>query len=166
MKLLTLIRHAKSSWNDADLSDFERPLNRRGERDAPVMGRRFAAVGPRPDLFVSSPATRAHTTAQILAAAATPPAPRLILERDLYEANVEDFVRVVRELDPAAQHVAIIAHNPTLTEVVNLLSDAGIANVPTCALMRMRLDIDCWADVGEHCGALEGWDRPKKQGER
>lgn len=166
MKHLTLIRHAKSSWADGNLSDFERPLNRRGQRDAPVMGRKFAEVEPRPDLFVSSPALRAHTTAQIFVAEATPPPPPLVLERDLYEAGVEDFLGVIHRLDPSARHVAIFAHNPAVTEIVNLLSAAGIANVPTCALMRLRLDVDRWADVAGHCGTLEGWDRPEKKRER
>jgi phosphohistidine phosphatase len=163
MKLLTLIRHAKSSWKNEDLSDFERPLNKRGQRNAPVMGRRLAAVLPRPDLYVSSPAARAVATAQIFAAEAGGSAPPLALERDLYEAEVAEFLRVIRALDPIARHVAIFAHNPTLTEVANLLSDAGIANVPTCGLVRVRLDVERWADVTGHCGALESFDRPEPE---
>ena len=163
MKLLTLVRHAKSSWKDADLSDFERPLNKRGERNAPVMGRKLAAALPRPDLFVASPAKRALATAQIFAAEAALPAPPLALERDLYEADVADFLRVIRGLDPAARHVAIFAHNPALTEVANRLSDAEIANVPTCGLVRIRLNVERWDDVTGHCGALEGFDRPERK---
>ncbi len=161
MKLLTLARHAKSSWKQADLTDFERPLNRRGERNAPEMGRKLAAFRPRPDLFVSSPAKRALATARIFAAEAAEPAPPLALERDLYEADVADFLRVIRGLDPAARHVAIFAHNPTLTEVANRLSDAEIVNVPTCGLVRIRLNVERWDDVSGRCGALEGFDRPE-----
>ncbi|MDH3806604.1 MAG: histidine phosphatase family protein, partial [Gammaproteobacteria bacterium] len=65
MKTLTLVRHAKSSWKDSGLSDRERPLNKRGERDAPVMGKRAAAAGLRPSQIISSPAVRAWTTAKI-----------------------------------------------------------------------------------------------------
>jgi phosphohistidine phosphatase len=166
MKLLTLARHAKSSWKQADLTDFERPLNRRGERNAPEMGRKLAAFQPQPDLLVSSPAKRALATAQIFAAEAVPPAPPLVLEGELYEADVAEFLRVIRGLDPAAGHVAIIAHNPTLTEVANRLCDAEIANVPTCGLVRIRLDVDHWADVAERCGALESFDRPEQESER
>ena len=165
MKLLTLARHAKSSWKQADLSDFERPLNRRGERSAPQMGRKLAAFRPRLDLLVSSPAKRALATAQIFIAEAVPPAPPLVLEPDLYEANVADFLRVIRRLDPAAGHVAIIAHNPTLTDVANRLCEAGIANVPTCGLVRIRLDVEHWADVTGRCGALEAFDRPEREPE-
>ncbi len=163
MKLLTLVRHAKSSWKDADLTDFERPLNKRGERNAPVMGRKFAAALPRPDLFVASPAKRALATAQIFTAEAALPAPPLALEPDLYEADVPDFLRVIRGLDPAAQHVAIFAHNPALTEVANLLSDAGIPNIPTSGLVRIRLNVERWTDVTGHCGALEGIDLTDKE---
>ena len=74
MKLLSLVRHAKSSWKDPDLSDFDRPLNKRGERDAPRMGRRFASVEPPPDLLLASPARRAARTAQVIAEARVLPA--------------------------------------------------------------------------------------------
>ena len=163
MKFLTLVRHAKSSGMDADLTDFERPLNKRGERNAPVMGRKLAAARPRPDLFVASPAKRALATARIFAAEAALPAPPLALEGDLYEADVPDFLRVIHGLDPAAQHVAIFAHNPALTEVANLLSDAEIPNVPPCGLVRIRLKVERWTDVTWHCGALEGIDLPEKE---
>jgi phosphohistidine phosphatase len=166
MKLLSLVRHAKSSGTDLHLSDFERPLSKSGERNAPVMGRKLAATQPRPDLFVSSPAKRALATARIFAAEAAPPAPPLALERDLYEADVADFLRVIRGLDPAARHVAIFAHNPTLTEVANRLSDAEIVNVPTCGLVRIRLNVERWDDVSERCGALEGFDRPEGEAVR
>ena len=109
---------------------------------------------------------RALATARIFAAEAVPPAPPLVVEEGLYEADVAEFLHVIRVLDPAAGHVAIIAHNPTLTEVANQLCEAGIANVPTCGLVRIRLEVEHWAEVAGRCGALESFDRPEHESER
>lgn len=88
MKRLTLIRHAKSNWNDPDLTDFERPLNGRGRRDAPVMALRLAEAVGAPDLWVSSPALRAITTARLFAEALSVPDTHVLLSPDIYDADL------------------------------------------------------------------------------
>ena len=99
MKTLTLVRHAKSSWKDTSLADRDRPLNKRGKRDAPEMGRRLTAAGVRPSLIVSSPAVRAWTTAKIIANEIG--YPREFLQRDsaLYLASVNGILDVIASQD-------------------------------------------------------------------
>ena len=92
MKILTLIRHAKSSWKDSNLSDRQRPLNKRGERDAPVMGKRIAEHGIRPSLIICSPAARARSTAKIIAREISYPIEFLQREDGLYLASLDDFL--------------------------------------------------------------------------
>src|SRR2546421_80442 len=101
MKTLTLARHAKSSWDDLELSDFERPLNKRGRKDAPFMGELLHSRGFRPDLIVSSPANRALTTARIIAEELEYPLDRIIVNEKLYEADSGDILNVARATDDA-----------------------------------------------------------------
>ncbi len=160
MKLLTLIRHAKSSWSQPELDDFERPLNRRGERDAPKMGKRLAALEPHPDRFVSSPAVRARRTAEVIADAVSGAAPELV--DSLYLASPGRMLGVVHDLDDALEHVALVAHNPGTTEFANALADIRIDNVPTCGVVRLELAVDHWRDTAFGCARLLDFDFPKK----
>src|SRR5438128_760349 len=99
MRLLTLVRHAKSSWDHAGLSDFERPLNDRGRRDAPLMAQRLMRLPPRPDLLLSSPATRALTTARLFAETLAIPVEKIGVDSRIYDAAPETLLRVARDLD-------------------------------------------------------------------
>ena len=163
MKLLTLIRHAKSSWKRVDLTDFERPLNHRGERDAPRMGERLAAEGVKPERIVSSSAVRAEQTARKIAEAIALEPEALQLDRSLYLASPVDLLETVRGLDAALEHVALVAHNPGITDFVNRLANTRIDNVPTCGIARLRLEIDRWSDAEEGCAALVDFDYPKRK---
>lgn len=162
VKLLTLVRHAKSSWSDAELSDFERPLNRRGERDAPQMGRRFAGVEPPPDVLLSSPAARAKRTAEVIAAAAGL-GDTLRFEQALYLASPGQMLSLVQEQDDTVDHLALVGHNPGMTALANLLGDAGIPNVPTCGIVRLELDVEHWRDAAPGRAHLLDFDYPKKK---
>jgi phosphohistidine phosphatase len=162
MKLVSLVRHAKSSWKDTQLSDFDRPLNKRGERDAPRMGRRFAAVEPAPDLILASPARRAASTAQVIAEAIGYAAERIRFDRTLYLATPAEMLGVIRGLDDDLVHIALVAHNPGLTDLCSVLSDASIQNVPTCGIVRVGLEIDSWSRVSHGCGTLLDFDYPKR----
>jgi phosphohistidine phosphatase len=164
MKLLTLIRHAKSSWKHPGLTDFERPLNARGERDAPRMARRFAAAEPRPDLLLASSAERAERTARSFAAAIGMADAEIGLERALYLASPSGLLEAVREVDDAVDHLALVAHNPGITDFLEILAGARIDNLPTCGVARLRLDIDSWSDVAPGCGQLLDLDTPKRKG--
>lgn len=167
MKLLLLVRHAKSSWSDPSLADRDRPLNRRGQTDAPRMGKRLAEDYPTPpDLVVSSPATRALSTAKAIAQAVDYPGSRIRVEERLYGADPAEFVQVIRELDDDADLVVAVGHNPTLTELVTALSKHPFDNVPTCGVVALRFETSTWDDVGRGRGRTEArvlaFDYPKK----
>jgi phosphohistidine phosphatase len=163
MKTLTVVRHAKSSWKDAGLADRDRPLNARGEHDAPMMGARLAASEIRPSLIISSPAVRAWTTARIIAAEIG--YPREFLQRDdrLYLAGVRDIMGVLAEQDPGFNSVVIVGHNPGLTEFVNRLVPGLTSNLPTCGMVAVSLDSDDWDLSFMPACQLIFYDYPKHQ---
>jgi phosphohistidine phosphatase len=144
MKTLTLVRHAKSSWKDASLADRDRPLNKRGKRDAPEMGRRIAEAGIRPSLIVSSPAVRAWTTARIIADKIG--YPREFLQRDkrLYLASVNGILDVIVAQDAGFNSLMLVGHNPGFTDFANYLVPGLTNNVPTAGVLSVELDTDDW----------------------
>ena len=162
MKLLLLVRHAKSSWKDPGLADRERPLNQRGKKDAPGMGKRLARDYPMPELMVSSPAARALGTAKALAKAIGYPRSRIRVEKRLYGADLTEFVQVIRELDDDADRALVVGHNPALTEVATLLSQHPFDNVPTCGVVALEFETDTWDDVGRTKARVLAFDYPKK----
>src|SRR5688500_4533393 len=118
LKTLVLVRHAKSSWKDASLPDRDRPLNRRGKRDAPEMGRRLAQLVGTPDLIVSSPAARALATARVFAEAVDYPVDGIREEERIYEAAPTEILDVIRDIDDDVDGVPLFGHNPGLTQPV------------------------------------------------
>jgi phosphohistidine phosphatase len=162
MKLLLLVRHAKSSWKDRSLADRDRPLNRRGLKDAPRMGKRLAKNYPAPHLVLSSPAVRALSTAKAIAKAIDYPGSHIRVEERLYGADPEEFIQVIRDLDDGADRVLAVGHNPTLTELVTVLSQRPFDNVPTCGVVALRFETDTWDDVGRATVRLLAFDYPKK----
>ena len=161
MKTLFLGRHAKSSWDDSGLSDFERPLNERGERDAPEMGRRLAQKYPTANVILSSSAVRARTTAAILAKEWGYEGD-LLLEPGLYEASTSQMLDFIQELEDEATSALFVAHNPTITWLANLLGNLSIGNVPTCGIVVLKIPCDKWSEVKEGLAELIEFDFPKK----
>ena len=162
MKTLTLLRHAKSSWDEPSLADRDRPLNRRGERDAPVMGQRISAAGIRPSLIVSSPAVRAWSTAKIVAREISYPLEFLQRESDLYHAGLETILDIVARQDTGFNNVLIVGHNPGFTDFANYLVPGLTNNLPTCGVVSVTLDCDSW-NISSHLPAtLTFHDWPKK----
>ena len=145
MKTLTLVRHAKSSWKDSSLSDRDRPLSKRGKRDAPEMGRRLAAAGIRPSLIVSSPAVRAWSTAKIIADEIG--YPREFLQRDsaLYLASVNGILDVIVSQDAGFNNLMLVGHNPGFTDFANDLVPGLTYNMPTAGVVSVELDTDDWS---------------------
>jgi len=162
MKTLTIVRHAKSSWSDPRLRDRERPLNRRGERDAPVMGKRIADAGIRPSLIVSSPATRAWTTARVIAKQLSYPTEFLQRENQLYLASVNDLLDIVVAQDDGFNSLIIVGHNPGLTDFVNFLSPGLTNNLPTTGVVAVNIDQDHWKLREQPRIELLMHDYPKK----
>lgn len=162
MRRLTLVRHAKSSWDYAELSDFERPLNNRGRRDAPAMARRLATELERPLRLVSSPALRAITTAHAFAEALGIPHTAIRLEPRIYEASRGTLLGLVRELDDADSHVLLFGHNPGFSELAQLLAPCPFSEMPTCAAATLGLDAAHWREVRHGNGSLLRYQYPKK----
>ena len=162
-KRLTLLRHAKSSWDDPALPDRERPLNERGQRDAPLMGRRLRARGARPSLLITSPAVRALHTARLIARELGYPLEFLQREADLYLASPEDILKVVARQDNSFNDILVCGHNPGLTELANRLTSEDIDNVPTCGVVVIEADLTDWRDLGRQRGTLVSFDYPKRR---
>ena len=162
MKTLYLIRHAKSSWKFPELDDFDRPLNKRGKHDAPMMGKRLQQQGILPDLIISSPAKRAKKIAQAIARAVgfTPSA--IQYDRTVYEASAEGLLAIVRGTDDQGATLMLVGHNPELTALANRLTTHYIDNVVTSGVVAMAFPTDRWAEVGEDSkGQFLWYDYPK-----
>ena len=162
MKRITLVRHAKSDWSLPDQQDWDRVLNKRGQRDAPEMARRLRALKLKPDLILTSPAVRAVTTASIMARELKVPAHALHQDERLYLADPQQIVDVVKELAGGAGHVMVFGHNPGITECANRLSTGEqIDNLPTCGTFTARFDIDEWRQLAWHSGLEAEFDYPR-----
>ena len=163
MKRLLLIRHAKSSWEDLALRDFDRDLNERGRRDAPRMGERLAARGDRPDVFVVSTARRARSTAELLAAELAFPIDRIGFRDELYLSSPAVMLDVIRQTAKEVETLALVAHNPGITELANQLAGGRrIDNMPTCAIATFQLPIDDWRQAGREAELVD-FDYPKRE---
>jgi phosphohistidine phosphatase len=165
MITLILVRHAKSSWKDAGLADRERPLNKRGKRDAPEMGERLASRKLKVDTIVSSPAKRALKTAREIAKKLDYPKDRIELDDRIYEAAPSELLQVVREWDDARKCVMMFGHNPGFTELANELGTEYIDNVPTCGVVELAFDVKSWKRVGKAKAAKMRFDYPKRVAE-
>lgn len=162
MKRLALVRHAKSSWKYQELTDYERPLNKRGLRDAPEMGRRLAERGFSADLLLSSPAQRALVTARHVAAAISYPLDRIVEEPDFYLASPDTLIARVQSVDTEqTETVMLFGHNPTFTFLANSLGDLSVDNLPTCGIAVFCFDLDHWSELDYGTGQLEFFDYPK-----
>ena len=162
MKKLFLVRHAKSSWDDHNLSDFERPLNNRGRRDAPFMAKLISQQGVSPDLIISSPANRAATTARFFSETFNYKFEELFLEPRLYEASSEDLREVIYEIGNSFTNVMMFAHNPGLTDLANNLTGKRIDNIPTCGIVSIGFNVDSWEEINNQNSELIFFEYPKK----
>ncbi len=162
-KFLYLIRHAKSSWDNPSLTDFERPLNKRGKRDAPEMGKRLAQRQVIADLMLSSPANRALTTCRHIAKEIDYPEEAIEEDEEIYHAGPSTLLKVVREIDDTWRTVLMFGHNPGFTDFANALNNTGIDNIPTCGIVLCRFEIDSWSEVQFGSGEEVFFDYPKNR---
>ncbi len=146
-KILLVIRHAKSSWDISTLNDFDRPLNERGKKEAPMMAKRLIDKKIKVDAFVSSPAKRAKKTSELFCEAYGNKPGEVVFVSMLYHAAVEDFYEVVKNLEDSRRTVAIFSHNPGITAFVNTLTETvQIDNIPTCGIFAIKVKSNKWAD--------------------
>src|SRR6478609_7935961 len=136
MKTVYLVRHAKSSWEEEGLSDFDRPLNSRGRRDAPRIGKRLKEKQILPDVILSSPANRAISTCRAIALTLQYSEEKIISVKELYHADEDDILAVIKTVDDKFDTLMLFGHNPGLTDFANSLSDKDnlIRNIPTSGI--------------------------------
>jgi len=161
MKTLFLVRHAKSSRDDPTLADKDRPLNDRGKRDAPKMGKRLAKRRVKPDLILSSPAARALKTAEIIAKKLDYKRKNILVDDRLYAVEAGELLDVIRKLGDKVERVMLIGHNPELTELAHRLS-SKITHMPTCAVAEFTFDAKSWSRIGKDKPAQAALDYPKQ----
>lgn len=163
MKTLYLARHAKSSWDYPNLKDIDRPLNKRGERDAPEMGKRLKLRGIFPDLIISSPANRALTTCKTIAKELDYPQESIDINDEVYHAGENRLLKVVQNTDDTWLSLMIFGHNPGFTDFANSLANTQIDNIPTCGIFACTFDVEKWTDVNFGKGSTLFFDYPKKK---
>jgi phosphohistidine phosphatase len=161
MKTLYVLRHAKSSWEDSNLADFDRPLNDRGEVAAPFMGEVMKRSGFAHAIILSSPAVRARETASRVKESAGLAAQIEFNER-IYEATPRTLLQVVSSIDDRFDSAMIVGHNPGMEGFIRLLT-GELQPMPTATLAMIDLDIDRWRDIDGGLGKLEHIIRPKDE---
>lgn len=164
MKKLYVIRHAKSSWDNQNLPDIDRPLNDRGERDAPRMAKRLKEKGIHPDLMLSSPANRALSTCKKIAGVLKYEEKHIKTDKKLYHASEDDILEVLKTLNDKSDVVMIFGHNPGMTDFVNSFSnDKSVTdNIPTCGVVAFHIPVTAWNKLAFSMGSLLFFDYPKK----
>ena len=165
MKTLFLIRHAKSSWDNTALADKDRPLNGRGKRDAPKAGKRLAERRAKPDLILSSPATRALKTAEIIAKKLDYKRKNILVNDRLYAVEASELLNMLRKLGDAVECAMLIGHNPELTELAHRLS-SKITHLPTCAVAEFMFDAKSWSRIGKDKPVNVALDYPRRPQKR
>ncbi len=161
-KQLLLVRHAKSDWDNVHLSDFNRPLNSRGEKNAPEMALRLKKQDLIPQQIISSPALRALTTAEHFAGVLGIKKTDIVKEMEIYEALPFTLLDVINNLDEASSFSALFGHNPAITSIVRDLCNSDVDNIPTCGMVLIRFPFDSWNLVSSGTGDLVFFDYPKK----
>jgi phosphohistidine phosphatase len=160
MRTLYLLRHAKSSWKDETLRDFDRPLKGRGRRAAEQMGQVLAEEKLKSPLVISSPAVRAReTTELVLESAALKIEPQF--EERIYEAEVGTLLAIVRSIPDSSGTTMLVGHNPGFENLLQYFTGDG-RHMPTCALAKIEFDAASWSEVSEETGRLELFVTPKE----
>lgn len=160
MKTLLLMRHAKSSWENSDLSDYERPLNPRGLESAPLTGNLIHKRKLFVDLFLSSPAKRARQTAVMIKEAAQIAA-EIHYEEKIYEASSLRLLQTISAQENGRKSILLVGHNPGLEGLIKILTGETI-EMKTAALAKINLNIENWSDIAPESGKLEFLERPEK----
>lgn len=161
MKTLYIFRHAKSSWDNPNLADFDRPLNDRGLKTAPFMGEIMFKNNFQPELVLSSPAVRAKETVNLLKTSANLPS-KVEFDERIYEASPQTLLNVVSELDETAKSAMLVGHNPGLEGLIKVLT-GEFEQMPTAALAVIDLETESWNDITSESGKLRTIIRPKEE---
>ncbi|MGB0424269.1 MAG: SixA phosphatase family protein [Flavobacteriales bacterium] len=160
-RVLHLIRHAKSDWKQADMSDHDRPLNKRGNRDAPLAAERFIKSHGVPDCWMSSTAQRAITTAGYFSKEAKMDVDKIRFSQRLYLPSYQTLITAINSIDNKHQSVVIFGHNPGHSLLASILTGQDF-EMPTCSIVSIEFELDSWELVSADTGVLKGFDFPKK----
>ena len=158
MKTLYILRHAKSSWDNPLLADFERPLNKRGLEAVPLVGEIIYKNGFKPELFLSSPAKRAKQTA-VLVREVGAIEPEIRFDERIYESSPQTLVQIISELGEQADSLLLVGHNPGLEGLIRFLT-GETQTMPTATLAVIDLNVENWAEITAECGTLKNLIRP------
>ncbi|RYY59239.1 MAG: histidine phosphatase family protein [Chitinophagaceae bacterium] len=161
MKKLLLIRHAKSSWADFSIKDFDRPLNERGKHDAPMMAKRLLDKKVSIDAFIASPAKRAKKTAELFIKAYNGDKDDIIVNEQLYLAEPPVFFEVISQVSDQHDTIAIFSHNNGITDFANQLTHTRIDELPTCGIFAVKIPIKHWKDFKDSDKEFWFADYPK-----
>lgn len=161
MKILYLIRHAKSSWSDVNLSDFDRPLNSRGFRDCETMPQFLKDKNMEIDYILSSTALRAKTTALQFNKVFQLNEDKIQYTKELYHALDFTVVDLINQVNPKINHLAVFGHNPTFTYLANKLCEIKLDNLPTCGIVAIGFEISEWTELMDKKGNFLFFNSPK-----
>ena len=163
MKTIILVRHAKSSWKDPSLDDFDRPLNKRGKKNAPFMGEKLKERQIMPDIVLSSPAKRARKTAIAITKAIGYSKKKIIFDENMYHGGARYLFKMVQNLDDKHETVMLFGHSPDFNDLANmLLKKNSVHNIVTSAVYCIQLNVDQWQKVREGKGEYVFYDYPKR----
>ncbi len=162
MKRIYIIRHAKSSWSDLSLDDFDRPLKKRGKEDIKNIAQWLKKEGIKPDKVISSPAKRAVKTLKILETVLNIKKNIINFDKNIYEAHVGYLMKMIEKLDNRYNNVFIIGHNPSLSELSEYFTDTIITNIPTSGVMAIEFEIKKWSEIKNKKGKILFFIYPKK----
>jgi phosphohistidine phosphatase len=162
MKTLFLVRHAKSSWEDAYLDDIDRPLKTSGVKDSYLMSAFLKEKNILPELIISSPAVRALSTAVIFATGMNMPLKDIKISPELYESTPGEIQKVIRKTDNATNSLMIFGHDPSLTNLFMSLTGKNLEKIPTSAVVSISVNIQYWEELEPGKGILEYLYKPKQ----
>lgn len=161
MRELILIRHAKSDWSNPLLDDFERPLNKRGEKNAPFMAKILKKELQKPDLIISSPSFRTKLTLEYFLKEFEYKG-EVIFEKSIYEAPFENLLKVIKNIDDKYKTIFLIGHNPGLNDLANFLLGSFEDNIATSGVLKIDFDTNSWKNISKDNSKLIFFNFPKK----
>ena len=161
MKTIFLIRHAKSSWSAPSLNDFERPLNKRGTKDAPCIGKKLAQLNFNPELIISSSSVRTRKTIALICNEVAYNLNEVVYRDELFHASLSTLKKNINDTNNKLDSIAIVGHNFGISNFANYLTADAVGTMPTCAVVKITLDVDSWEEIIEGLGNLEYYIYPK-----
>ena len=161
MKTIFLLRHAKSSWNDSSIEDHDRPLNKRGNLNAPFMGERLKNRSVSPSRVYCSTALRASRTAEIICQKIGYKPDKISYLSELYHADTQELVRHIQQIPNQIKSAMLVGHNPGLSELAAYEWGIPLSNLPTCGILEVIFNKDTWKDITRNDVKVVNFDYPK-----